>query len=547
MKNRPKHPIATLFVLLMSVLAAPVPIQGVASAAQPELDIMLVLDNSGSMKRNDPDFLMRDVAMNFLAGFGDETRLGIVVFDQSVRLADPLTRRTEPENRTRFLKSLETIDYRGLWSDTPAGVERALYELTANGRTGVRKAMVLLTDGIVDTGNPVVDAEKRAWLKSDLTAACTKAGVRIFGIAFTEAADFSLIQSLAGRTQGEYFRAYRAQEIAPVFDRIQAAVTRVEPPMAQTSASGPASKPTLEPPPPTPAPTPEQAKTTPPAVPAQRTDLAPLAVGIGIVALVLALLVWILARRSPRSPAADMPEAELVGIHNVTGRKSFPLNRPVTRIGRDKKNEIPISRDTVSSLHAVIEFRNGSFFLEDQRSRNGTGLNGEPVSPGSPQRLKSGDEITFHTHAFRFILSDMAPAGETVMDFDASKVAPTLSPPTNLPQALLVDVDNITGRKTLKLRGTNNRIGRGAPSELVIPQKSISGVHATVEYRDSRFYLEDQRSKNGTRLNNEPLTPNTPRRLKSGDEITFDVYRFIFMLENQVPSGDTGETWVETE
>lgn len=543
MKNRPKHPLATLFMLLLSVLATPVP--GMASAAQPGLDIMLVLDNSGSMKRNDPDFLMRDVAMNFLAGFGDETRLGMVVFDQSVRLTDALARRTEPENRTHFLKSLETIDYRGLWSDTPAGVERALYELTANGRTGVRKAMVLLTDGIVDTGNPAVDAEKRLWLKSDLTAACTKAGVRIFGIAFTEAADFTLIQSLAGRTQGEYYRAYHAREIAPVFDRIQAAVTRVEPPKATASAAAPAAKPTLEPPPLPPAPKPVKTDTMPAAVPAEKTDWTPLAVGIG--ALVLALLIWVLARRSPRSPAADMPDAELVDIHNVTGQKAFPLNRPVTRIGRDKKNEIPIFRDTVSSLHAVIEFRNDSFFLEDQRSRNGTGLNDEPVPPGSPQRLKSGDEITFHTHAFRFVLPDMAPAGETVMDFDAAKVAQPPSPPANLPQALLVDVDNITGRKMLKLRGTNNRIGRGAPSELVIPQRSISGVHATIEYRDGRFYLEDQRSKNGTRLNNEPMVPNTPRRLKSGDEITFDVYRFIFMLENQLPSGDTGETWAETE
>ena len=30
------------------------------------------------------------------------------------------------------------------------------------------------------------------------------------------------------------------------------------------------------------------------------------------------------------------------------------------------------------------------------------------------------------------------------------------------------------------------------------------------------------------------------RKLKSGDEIMFDVYKFIFLLERQLPTGDTG-------
>lgn len=529
---------AVFSLLLFLVLAAPIPPSGAAGA--PELDIFLVLDNSGSMRKNDPDFLMRDVVMNFLAGFGTESRMGMVVFDQSARLAQPLAERAEPENRTRFLKSLEAIDYRGQWSDTPAGVERALYELATHGRREARKALVLLTDGIVDTGNPAVDAEKRSWLRTDLTAACEKADVAIFGIAFTEGADFSLIQTLAGRTGGKYYRAYRAEEIAAVFDRIQSALTYVPP--APPAPPPPAAK-TTPPKPPQPSPVAEK-----PAPPSPRgTDLVPLAVGFSLVALALALVVWAKSRRKEAGPTVEIPRAELLDLNNVTGRKSVSLNRPVVRIGRDKGNEVCVHRDTISSLHAVIEYQNGDFFLEDQRSRNGTRLNGTPLPPNTTRRLKSGDEIAFHTHVFRFLLPEVAPAGETVMDFDAAAVLGGPQPPDAMPLALLVDVENITGRKTLSLRGQSNRIGRGAPSELVIAQKSISGIHATIEFRDGRFYLEDQRSKNGTRLNGAPLPPNTPRKLKSGDEITFDVYRFIFMLENQLPSGDTGETWAEVE
>jgi len=86
-----------------------------------------------------------------------------------------------------------------------------------------------------------------------------------------------------------------------------------------------------------------------------------------------------------------------------------------------------------------------------------------------------------------------------------------------------------------------NKIGRGPENEIGISKDSISGFHATIEYRDGFFYLEDQRSKNKTSLGGEVLEPNVPRKLKSGDEILFDIYKFIFLLEYELPSGDTGE------
>ena len=67
-----------------------------------EIDIVLVLDNSGSMKTNDPDFLTRDVVTNFVDGLGDNSRLGMVIFGREATLAEPLaclvtTRRAEED------------------------------------------------------------------------------------------------------------------------------------------------------------------------------------------------------------------------------------------------------------------------------------------------------------------------------------------------------------------------------------------------------------------------------------------------------------------
>lgn len=86
-------------------------------------------------------------------------------------------------------------------------------------------------------------------------------------------------------------------------------------------------------------------------------------------------------------------------------------------------------------------------------------------------------------------------------------------------------------------------IGRGVHNDIVIAKEAISGTHATIEYRNRSFFLEDRRSKNKTFLNGEEIRPHKPEKLKSGDEIMFGSYKFIFLLEHQTPSGDTDESW----
>ena len=63
-----------------------------------------------------------------------------------------------------------------------------------------------------------------AWMREELAADAADSGIRMFSIAFTENADFFLIQSLAKRTGGEYFRALTPDDLAGVFGSVQAAL-----------------------------------------------------------------------------------------------------------------------------------------------------------------------------------------------------------------------------------------------------------------------------------------------------------------------------------
>ena len=59
--------------------------------------------------------------------------------------------------------------------------------------------------------------------------------------------------------------------------------------------------------------------------------------------------------------------------------ESYPL-RPLTSLGRSPTNSIVIEDNFASSEHATISLKDGHWWLEDRNSRNGTLLNGEPIT-----------------------------------------------------------------------------------------------------------------------------------------------------------------------
>ncbi|QNN23628.1 DnaJ domain-containing protein [Planctomycetales bacterium ZRK34] len=72
-------------------------------------------------------------------------------------------------------------------------------------------------------------------------------------------------------------------------------------------------------------------------------------------------------------------------------RRTFPLSKPVTVIGRRAGCDMAIPLTSVSREHAQIEFRDGKLFVRDLGSSNGIQLNGQRVEEAE---LAPGDVIT---------------------------------------------------------------------------------------------------------------------------------------------------------
>jgi len=68
----------------------------------------------------------------------------------------------------------------------------------------------------------------------------------------------------------------------------------------------------------------------------------------------------------------------------------MPL-RAVSSIGRDAGNDVVLNDEAASARHALLEFADGEWWVEDSGSTNGTRVNGEVIR--SRERLRYGDEL----------------------------------------------------------------------------------------------------------------------------------------------------------
>ncbi|MDQ4124931.1 MAG: FHA domain-containing protein [Actinomycetota bacterium] len=97
------------------------------------------------------------------------------------------------------------------------------------------------------------------------------------------------------------------------------------------------------------------------------------------------------AQPPPRKGKAKAPGKAVVVEGTGLKGKSFPLTGELT-IGRSDGCQVKVEGDTyVSSMHARIFARDGSYMVEDLGSTNGTYLNRRRIT--APAELQRGDRV----------------------------------------------------------------------------------------------------------------------------------------------------------
>ena len=91
----------------------------------------------------------------------------------------------------------------------------------------------------------------------------------------------------------------------------------------------------------------------------------------------------------------------------------------------------------------------------------------------------------------------------------------------------LVALDGSHKGEDFRIREGQNAIGSDSGCEIVLNDSTISGRHASLRYREGKFFLTDLDSTNGTYLNDNK-EPIAREELKDNDLIRFGDVRLKF-------------------
>ncbi|MBV1908956.1 MAG: VWA domain-containing protein [Kangiellaceae bacterium] len=182
-------------------------------------DVRLLIDISGSMKKNDPNNLRipaLQLVTNLLPKGADA---GVWAFGRYVNMMVPLST-VDNKWQVNATNTANKINSRGLFTNIGSVLEKASYGWSKPDLYE-KRSMVLLTDGMVDISkNPKVNAKERAKILNTILPKLKKAGVAIHTIALSENADHDLLQQLSKQTDGWYEAVNNADELQRVFLKI---------------------------------------------------------------------------------------------------------------------------------------------------------------------------------------------------------------------------------------------------------------------------------------------------------------------------------------
>jgi hypothetical protein len=184
------------------------------------MDVVLVMDSSGSMKKTDPLSLRIPAAKLFVSLLDKDDRAAVVSFtDKGIELI-PLTDIDNNENREKLMNAIDKITSDGLYTNLYEAFDSGYNILSKGNNAGREKIIVLMSDGMMDVGDADKDRELMQKLKNSLAADLKSDGIKVYTIAFTEQSDRKLLEKISKKTGGFYNLALTDKDFHLIFTSI---------------------------------------------------------------------------------------------------------------------------------------------------------------------------------------------------------------------------------------------------------------------------------------------------------------------------------------
>jgi len=188
---------------------------------QSNMDIVFVMDKSGSMVKSDKDRIAVMGAQMFLDMIPRTgANAGVVDFASSADAADMTQIQDDDKGKTYLKNYLANIEYDSGVTDYGLALKKAV-ELLDQSDSNNQKAILFFTDGNLNTGKKRDISEAESDVE-EAVAAASKKGYRIFslGLNNNEKVDEVVLSKFAKDTDGNYWVVDSASELLKAFENI---------------------------------------------------------------------------------------------------------------------------------------------------------------------------------------------------------------------------------------------------------------------------------------------------------------------------------------
>jgi len=184
------------------------------------LDVVLVMDSSGSMKKTDPLSLRIPAAKLFISLLDKKDRAGIISFSGDASSLSPLLPLDSDNNINALMEATEKITSSGLYTNLYEALNKGFEVLDGEKKAGRERIIVLMSDGMMDVGDAEKDRDLIEKLKTGLTGALVESGIKVYAIAFTGGSDRQLLEKVSKQTGGFFNIAMTDKDFHVVFTSI---------------------------------------------------------------------------------------------------------------------------------------------------------------------------------------------------------------------------------------------------------------------------------------------------------------------------------------
>jgi hypothetical protein len=192
----------------------------VYSADNGNIDVVLVMDSSGSMKKTDPQSLRIPAAKLFISLLKDGDRASVISFSGEGETLINLTAVDSRNNKEKLFTAAEKITSRGRYTNLYGALTKGMEVLSENTSEGRTQIIILMSDGMMDVGDPVEDSSLVESIRSELSVTLEESGIKVYTIAFTENSDRVLLERISKRTGGFYNLTLSDHDFHVVFTSI---------------------------------------------------------------------------------------------------------------------------------------------------------------------------------------------------------------------------------------------------------------------------------------------------------------------------------------